>query len=153
DLNTRDPWGKDKTILSGSNAISKGRTTARIGIWTDKGYKHRKGEILIDGIIVDNGARNYHSDAKGEFIRPKASPEQGKNPTPNTPCIKIRSGSGTKVIIKNCVVTNTAPTQGAIDVQVGKDGSATIENNLIVNNTGEGIMCKSNHHSATGQPS
>ena len=75
------------------------------------------------------------------------------NPTPNTPGIKIRTGSGTKVHVKNCVITNTAPTQGALDVQVGKDGSAIIENNLIVNNTGEGIMCKSNHHGASGHPS
>jgi hypothetical protein len=152
DFNTRDPWGRYKSVFSGTNDISKGLTTERIGILTDKGYKDWAGEIVIDGIVIDNGARNYYSDAKEEFIRRKASPEKGMNPTPNTPGIKIRTGSGTKVIIRNCVVTNTAPTQGAIDVQVGKDGNATIENNLIVNNTGEGIMCKSNHHGATGQP-
>jgi hypothetical protein len=153
DFSQRDPWGQYKTVFSGTNDISKGLTTERIGILTDKGYKDWTGEIIIDGIIVDNGARNYYSDAKEEFIRRKASPEKGMNPTPNTPGIKIRTGSGTKVIVRNCVITNTAPTQGALDVQVGKNGSAWIENNLIVNNTGEGIMCKSNHHGATGHPS
>lgn len=153
DFNTRDPWGKYKSVFSGTNDISKGLTTERIGILTDKGYKDWGGTITIDGIIIDNGARNYYSDAKEEFIRRKASPEKGMNPTPNTPGIKIRTGSATKVVIKNCVITNTAPTQGALDVQVGKDGMAQIENNLIVNNTGEGIMCKSNHHGSTGQPS
>lgn len=153
DFSKRDPWGQFKTVFSGTNDISKGLTTERIGILTDKGYKDWIGEIVIDGIIVDNGARNYYSDAKEEFIRRKASPEKGMNPTPNTPGIKIRTGSGTKVHVKNCVITNTAPTQGALDVQVGKDGSALIENNLIVNNTGEGIMCKSNHHGASGHPS
>ena len=152
DFSSRDPWGKYKTVFSGTNDINKGLTTERIGILTDKGYKDWKGEIVIDGIIVDNSARNYYSSDKEEFIRRKASPEKGMNPTPNTPGIKIRTGSGTKVIVKNCIVTNTAPTQGAIDVQVGKEGVATIENNLIVNNTGEGIMCKSNHHGASGQP-
>jgi hypothetical protein len=44
---------------------------------------------------------------------------------------------------------NTAPTQGAIDVQLGKDGKAFINNNLIVNNTGEGIMAKTNWHGNT----
>ena len=39
DFNTRDPWGKYKTVMSGSNDISKGLTTERIGILTDKGYK------------------------------------------------------------------------------------------------------------------
>jgi len=153
DFSKRDPWGQYKTVFSGTNDISKGLTTERIGILTDKGYKDWTGEIVIDGIIIDNGARNYYSDAKEEFIRRKASPEKGMNPTPNTPGIKIRTGSGTRVIVRNCIITNTAPTQGALDVQVGKNGSANIENNLIVNNTGEGIMCKSNHHGPTGQPS
>jgi len=153
DFESRDPWGKHKSVFSGTNDISRGLTTERIGILTDKGYKDWNGTILIDGIIVDNGARNYYSNEKEEFIRRKASPEKGMNPTPNTPGIKIRTGSTTKVIIKNCVIANNAPTQGALDVQVGKDGVANIENNLIVNNTGEGIMCKSNHHSSTGQPS
>jgi len=152
DFSSRDPWGAHKTVFSGTNDINKGLTTERIGILTDKGYKDWIGEIRIDGIIVDNGARNYYADATETFIRRKASPEKGMNPTPNTPGIKVRTGSGTRVIIKNCIVTNTAPTQGAIDVQVGKGGSALIENNLIVNNTGEGIMCKSNHHGADGQP-
>ncbi|MBK8699178.1 MAG: right-handed parallel beta-helix repeat-containing protein [Saprospiraceae bacterium] len=153
DFSQRDPWGKYKTILSGSNDINKAMTTERLGILTDKGYKEWNGEVVIDGIIVDNGARNYYQDAVSQdFIRRKASPEKGMNPTPNTPGIKIRTGSETRVIIRNCVVTNTAPTQGAIDVQVGKDGAAKIENNLIVNNTGEGIMCKSNHHGKTGLP-
>lgn len=154
DFSQRDPWGQYKTVFSGTNDISKGLTTERIGILTDKGYKDWTGTIVIDGIIVDNGARNYYADATTEdFIRRKASPEKGMNPTPNTPGIKIRTGSGTKVVVKNCLITNTAPTQGALDVQVGKDGAALIENNLIVNNTGEGIMCKSNHHGATGHPS
>ena len=152
DFSSRDPWGAHKTVFSGTNDISKGLTTERIGILTDKDYKDWKGEILIDGIIVDNGARNHYSDATETFIRRKASPETNMNPTPNTPGIKVRCGSGTRVVIKNCVVTNTAPTQGAIDVQVGKDGAALIENNLVVNNTGEGIMCKSNHHGTSGLP-
>ena len=153
DFSSRDPWGQHKTVFSGSNDISKGLTTERIGILTDKDYKDWTGTVLIDGIIVDNGARNYYQNAQTEMlILRKASPEKGMNPTPNTPGIKVRTGSGTKVVVKNCVITNTAPTQGALDVQVGKGGAALIENNLIVNNTGEGIMCKSNHHGATDHP-
>lgn len=153
DFSARDPWGQFKTVFSGSNDISKALTTERIGILTDKDFRDWKGEIVIDGIIVDNGARNYYAEAEELFIRRKASAEKGMNPTPNTPGIKVRTGGNTRVIIRNCMVTNTAPTQGAIDVQVGKDGSALIENNLLVNNTGEGIMCKSNHHGTTGLPS
>ena len=152
DFSTRDPWKQYRTVFSGTNDISKGLTTERIGILTDKEFKDWKGVITIDGVIIDNGARNYYSDATETFIRRKASAEKGMNPTPNTPGIKVRTGAGTEVVIKNCIVTNTAPTQGAIDVQVGKNGKALIENNLIINNTGEGIMCKSNHHGADGHP-
>lgn len=153
DFSKRDPWGQFQTVLSGSNDISKALTTERIGILTDKSFRDWNGEILIDGIIVDNGARNYYRDpATQEFIVRKASPEKGMNPTPDTPGIKVRAGNATRIIIRNCVVTNVAANQGAIDVQVGKDGSALIENNLIVNNTGEGIMCKSNYHGDTGLP-
>jgi hypothetical protein len=152
DFSTRDPWGQYKTVFGGTNDISKGLTTERIGILTDKDFREWSGEIVIDGIIVDNGSRNYYAEAEELVIRRKASPEKGMNPTPNTPGIKVRTGGGTRVIIRNCIVTNTAPTQGAIDVQVGKDGSSLIENNLLVNNTGAGIMCKSNHHGSDGQP-
>lgn len=152
DFSRRDPWGAHKTVFSGSCDINKAATTERIGILTDKGFKDWKGEILVDGIIVDNGARNYYSDADETFIRRKANPETGKNPTPNTPGIKIRAGSGTSVVIKNCVVTNVASSQGAIDVQVGKNGKALIANCLVVNNTGEGIMCKTLHQGAEGIP-
>ena len=152
DFSRRDPWGAHKTVLSGSNDINKAATTERLGILTDKGYRDWKGEILVDGIVVDNGARNYFSDDKEVFIRRKGSPEMGKNPTPNTPGIKIRAGANTSVVIKNCVVTNVASSQGAIDVQVGKNGSALITNCLVVNNTGEGIMCKTLHQGAEGIP-
>lgn len=153
DFSTRDPWGQYRTVFSGSNDITKALTTERIGILTDKDYRDWTGEIVVDGIIIDNGARNHYADATTELlIRRKASAETGMNPTPNTPGIKIRTGAGTRVVVRNCIITNVGATQGALDVQVGKNGAAHIENNLIVNNTGEGIMCKSNHHGTTGQP-
>ncbi|HMZ24610.1 MAG TPA: hypothetical protein PLG24_06685, partial [Saprospiraceae bacterium] len=38
DFSKRDPWGQYQTVFSGTNDISKGLTTERIGILTDKGY-------------------------------------------------------------------------------------------------------------------
>ncbi|MFN8344478.1 MAG: right-handed parallel beta-helix repeat-containing protein [Spirosomataceae bacterium] len=151
DFSSRDPWGKYRTLLTGTNEYMK-ESTERIGILTDKKFKDWNGTVLIDGLVIDNGPRNRYVQKKGLYIHRKANEATGENPSPETPGIKIRTGANTKVIIKNCVVTNTAPTQGAIDVQIGKNGTALIENNAVINNTGEGIMCKSLHQGNEGIP-
>jgi hypothetical protein len=151
DFSRRDPWGQYRTVLTGTNEYMK-ESTERIGILTDKKFKDWNGTVLIDGLIIDNGPRNRYLHKKGLYILRKANEASGENPTPDTPGLKLRVGANTKVIIKNCIVTNTAPSQGAIDVQVGKNGSAIIENNAVINNTGEGIMCKSLHQGADGLP-
>jgi hypothetical protein len=145
DFSTRDPWGKYKTILTGTNDYNSGLTTSRLRINGRAGSP-----VFIDGIIIDNGPRNRYKTDKHQLILRKANASKGENPSPETPGIKIlMKGVGSEVTIKNCIVMNTAPTQGAIDVQLGKDGKATIQNNLIVNNTGEGIMAKTNWHGDT----
>ena len=145
DFSTRDPWGKYKTILTGTNDYNTGLTTSRLRINGRAGNP-----VLIDGVIINNGPRNRYKTDKHQLILRKANAAKGENPTPETPGIKIlMKGVGADVTIKNCIVMNTAPTQGAIDVQIGKDGKAVIKNNLIVNNTGEGIMAKTNWHGNT----
>ena len=145
DFSTRDPWGKYKTVFSGTNDINKGLTTSRIRI-----NGNANAPVLIDGIIIDNGPRNRYKTDKHQLILRKANPSKGENPTPESSGIKIlMSGENTSVTIKNCIVMNTAPTQGAIDVQIGKNSKVIISNNLIVNNTGEGIMAKTNWHGDT----
>jgi Right handed beta helix region len=151
DFSKRDPWGEFRTVLTGTNEYMK-ESTERLGILTDKKFKDWTGTVIIDGLVIDNGPRNRYLHKKDLYILRKANEASNENPSPDTPGIKIRVGAGTKVIIKNCVVTNTAPSQGAIDVQIGKNGSALIENNAIINNTGEGIMCKSLHQGTEGIP-
>jgi len=144
DFSTRDPWGKYKTILTGTNKYG-GLTTARLRI--NGSYR---APVVIDGVIIDNGPRNRYKTDKHQLILRKANAAKGQNPSPETPGIKIlMKGQGCSVTIKNCIIMNTAPTQGALDVQLGKDGKAVITNNLIVNNTGEGIMAKTNWHGNT----
>lgn len=151
DFSKRDPWGEFRTVLTGTNEYMK-ESTERLGILTDKKFRDWTGTVIIDGLVIDNGPRNRYLHKKDLYILRKANEASNENPSPDTPGIKIRVGAGTKVIIKNCVVTNTAPSQGAIDVQIGKNGSAIIENNAIINNTGEGIMCKSLHQGTEGIP-
>jgi len=145
DFSSRDPWGAYKTILTGTNNYSTGLTTSRLRI-----NGNANAPVLIDGVIIDNGPRNRYKTSKKQLILRKANAQKGENPSPETPGIKIlMKGVGTQVTVKNCIIMNTAPTQGALDVQLGKDGKAFIKNNLIVNNTGEGIMAKTNWHGNT----
>ncbi len=153
DFTQRDPWGEHKTVLSGVNGYMKSETTSRLSIQCSKTHKEYSGQVLIDGLVIDNGARNFYLQNSNEgYIKRKASPEQGFNPTPDSPGIEVDMASNANVIIRNCALMNIAASQGVIDVQVGKNSKVLIENNLIVNNTGDGISAKTSWQSADGHP-
>ena len=149
DFQTRDPWGAHQSILSGKNDYQTSETTERLAILTDKKFRGWEGTIVVDGIIVDNGPRNRYKTDKRQSLLRKASPAAGRAATPGHAGIKVRVGAKTNVEVVNCVVINTASSQGAIEVQLGTSGKGLIQNNLVVNNTGEGIYCKTNSHGAT----
>lgn len=152
DFNTRDPWGQYQTVLTGTNDYTTAETTERLAIFTDKKFRNWQGTIIIDGLIIDNGPRNrYKSDKRQSLLR-NASPSAGEGPTPARPGIKVRVGAQTNVEVRNCVLINCGSSQGVLEVQLGRDGKGVIENNLIVNNTGEGIYCQTNFHGEPGMP-
>jgi hypothetical protein len=146
---TKDPWGKHKTIFTGVNEYMK-LTTPRLYIRTDQqreknGQLSQGSEIIVDGIIFDNGPRNrYHKD-KNLAIRRKASPKSKQNPSPESGGIVIVGSKFTNITVQNCVVMNTAPTEGAISVRVFKGGKGLIQNNFCINNTGYGIHARTGY--------
>ncbi len=146
---TRDPWDTHKTIFTGVNEYMK-LTTPRLYIRTDqqreKNNRLSQGsEIIVDGIIFDNGPRNrYHKD-KNLAIRRQASPKSGQNPSPESGGIVIVGSKFMNITVQNCVVMNTAPTEGAISVRVFKGGKALIQNNFCINNTGYGIQARTGY--------
>lgn len=146
---TRDPWGKHKTIFTGVNEYMK-LTTPRLYIRTDQlrgenGRKFQGGLIVVDGIIVDNGPRNrYHHD-KGLAIRRQASPKSGQNPSPESGGIVIVGSKFTNIGVQNCVVMNTAPTEGAISIRVFQGGKGILQNNFCINNTGYGLQVRTGY--------
>ncbi|WP_299098624.1 hypothetical protein [uncultured Winogradskyella sp.] len=145
----RAPWTDHKTIFTGTNEYKK-LTTPRLYIRTDQqraknGQLAEGGLIIIDGIIVDNGPRNrYHHD-KDLAIRRKASPKSQQNPSPESGGIVVVASHYMNVGVQNCVVMNTAPTEGAISVRVKKGGKGYIRNNLSINNTGYGIHARTGY--------
>ncbi len=145
----RDPWGAHKTIFTGTNEYQK-LTDPRLYIRTDQqreknGQLSQGSEIVVDGIIFDNGPRNrYHKD-ENMAIRRKASPKSGKNPSPESGGIKIVGSKYTNITVQNCVVMNTAPSEGALSVRVFKGGKGLIQNNFCINNTGYGIHARTGY--------
>lgn len=143
------PWTDHKTIFTGTNEYLK-LTTPRLYIRTDQqrgksGQLEQGGLIIVDGIIVDNGPRNrYHHD-KGLAIRRMASPKTKQNPSPESGGIAVVGSLFTTIGVQNCVVMNTAPTEGAISVRVKKGGKGYIRNNLSINNTGYGIHARTGY--------
>lgn len=145
----REPWGKYKTIFTGTNEYMKS-TDPRIYIRTDQQREANNqlsqgGTIIIDGIIIDNGPRNRYHQKKDLAIRRKASPPTGENPSPNSGGIVIVASKYTNVAVQNCVVMNTAPSEGALSVRVFQGGKGIIQNNLCINNTGYGIHARTGY--------
>ncbi|MCC5932032.1 MAG: right-handed parallel beta-helix repeat-containing protein [Cyclobacteriaceae bacterium] len=145
----RDPWDQYKTIFTGTNEYKKS-TDPRIYIRTDQqreanGQHSTGGVIIVDGIIIDNGPRNrYHQD-KGLSIRRMADPRTNQNPSPESGGIVIVASRFTNVGVRNCVIMNTAPTEGALSVRIFQGGQAIIRNNLCINNTGYGIHARTGY--------
>ncbi|MGB4845037.1 MAG: hypothetical protein WBP16_11270 [Ferruginibacter sp.] len=145
----RDPWGATKTILTGTNEYMK-LTTPRLYIRTDQqresnGQLSTGSEIIVDGIICDNGPRNRYHEEKDLAIRRQASPKSGRNPSPESGGVTIVGSKYTNVTVKNCVIMNTAPTEGALSVRIFHAATGIIQNNFCINNTGYGIHIRSGY--------
>lgn len=153
DFSVRDPWGEYKTILSGDNTSKNWEASPRLMIDLAKYREKDMPPILVDGVIVDNAGRNrYKTDEQLAIVR-SANPKSGQMPTPDMGGLIIRvSKTGNfdtnamwDITVQNCIVMNTAPTQGALSVSGYKNSEIKILNNIVINNTGTGIMTGTNY--------
>ena len=91
DFSTRDPWGKHRTIFSGDNKSKNYEMTPALKIDLMK-VRERDGfpgKVVVDGLILDHGARNYYPTEKNHKIIRKANPKVGANPTPESGALVI----------------------------------------------------------------
>jgi hypothetical protein len=152
DFSSRAPWGKHKTILSGDNKTKNYKVAARLAIDLSKYRTKVVSPILIDGLIVDQGAQNRYKTEKQLKILRKANPKTGENPTPDRGGIFVRVGRSPDfktpwiITVKNNIVLNSAPTQGAMAVFGFEKSKILIENNLVINCTGTGIYAGTAWH-------
>ncbi|MBN2546930.1 MAG: hypothetical protein JXB50_14105 [Spirochaetes bacterium] len=154
----RDPFGKYKTIMSGSNKTVNYTGGARISFDLMKYNEETIGEIVIDGLIIDNGERNRYNDDREILIVRYGDSKTGENPTPDTGGILIKAGpiynlnAIWKITVKNCIVMNTACAQGAVTIFGHKNSEINISDNLIINNTGVGLYLGSTYNDIIDTP-
>lgn len=145
DFTTRDPWGAHKTIFTGKHNSENFATQTRLSIDSAKTatrLMETRGQptahtIIVDGLIFDNGPRNYYKTDKEALIVRKGTASD--TPTPESGALVVRTGVNSTVIVKNNVATNFAPTEGVFSLFGGKGANVTVENNVAVNNTGAGF--------------
>lgn len=145
DFTSRDPWGAHKTIFTGIHNSDNFETQNRLTI-DSSGFatrlKEARGEptdhtILVDGIIFDNGPRNYYSDETEALIIRQGTPSH--TPTPESGALTVRTGVNATVIVQNNIAINFAPTEGVFSFFGGKSADVTVQNNIAANNTGAGF--------------
>ena len=136
DFAKRDPWGAHQTVFAGVNTFNAA-TQYRL-IMTPRNC----GAMAVDGIVFDNGPRNQYRDAAERVISRSANARLNLNATPESGALKLELPRSCQASIVNNVVMNTAPTGGAISASGHEGGLITIKNNLVINNTGEGIFAQ-----------
>lgn len=155
DFSSRDAWGKHKTILTGSRNSQNFSRNARLSIKTDKYSSNLKPlahKVLVDGIVFDQGPRNTYADETETKIKRKASP--GAVASPDSSAVTVVTGQLGDIEFVNCVVINSASSQGAVSLQPGKAGKVVVRNNVAINNTGFGFQLSRsfNANQAKDQP-
>jgi len=149
DFAARDPWGAHRTLFTGVHNAANFSSDVRLTIDTSsfatrlmaargQDTVHR---VVVDGIVVDHGDRNYYADESESRIVRLGTPSH--TPTPEAGGLAIRTGVTSTIVVRNVVVLNTAPTQGAIALFPGAAAQVTVENNVAVNNTGTGFLLSS----------
>ncbi|HET8984825.1 MAG TPA: hypothetical protein VFN03_03595, partial [Trueperaceae bacterium] len=145
DFAARDPWGAHRTVFTGVRNSPNFSTDYRLTIDTTafatklmaaRGQQTEH-DVIVDGIIFDNGDRNYYAGGANSKIIRLGTP--GETPTPESGGLVIRTGITSTVVVRNVIVMNTAPTQGAISLFPGAAAQVTVTNNVAVNNTGAGF--------------
>ena len=145
DFTVRSPWRDHLTIFTGLHNSDNFVTTYRLSIDTSKfatPLMEVRGEptehtVMVDGLIIDNGPRNYYRDETESAIVRMGTPSD--TPTPESGGLVISTGINSTVVVQNVIVVNTAPTQGAFTFFPGRAADVTIRNNVAVNNTGAGF--------------
>ena len=158
DFSKRDPWGAHKTILTGTNTSKNYAPKARLRIDLSKYRGKEMPPIVVDGLIINQGPQNRYKTDKRMMIVRKANPKTGQNPTPDRGALIVTaSKTGNlkgkwKITVRNNIVMNAAPTQGAFSVSGHKGSEILIENNAVINCTGTGIYAGTMFHGSDNFP-
>lgn len=153
DFSKRDPWGAHRTIFGGDNLTKNYTTQASLFMDLMK-YQGPNKPILVDGLIIDMGARNRYTTAAETKLAPLANPKTGQNPCPSTGGLVVRVSKSEKfdrgprwdITVQNNIVINVYGNGAALAVSGYKGSTIKIRNNLVAQHTGHGIYVGSKFH-------
>ncbi|MEM7737999.1 MAG: hypothetical protein AAF267_19650 [Deinococcota bacterium] len=145
----RDPWGEHASIFSGDNTSSNASSDYRLKIDLSKDRNYEQDTVVVDGCIFDNGDRNHYQDDRELLLVRSASPTSGHNPSPESGSLQVKLAHEDRLIVRNNIVLNTAPTVGAFSLWGHQNSLVTVENNLAINNTGNGFALHTQWRSAS----
>jgi hypothetical protein len=140
DFSERDPWGKYKTILTGSRTTQNFAITPRLSINTSRFSPNTRPvahKVVVEGLIFDHGPRNTYTDDKELRIKRKAA--AGSLFSPDTGALVITTGQQGEIVVQANIVMNAAASQGAFAFFPGRGGKVLVKNNAAINNTGFGF--------------
>src|SRR5690554_6542485 len=108
DFSRRDAWGSSRTVFTGIHNAQNFVTTARLLINTSAfatRLMQARGEptehrVVVDGIIFDNGPRNYYAGDGAMIIR-MGTPSD--TPTPESGALVITTGVDSTVIVRHII--------------------------------------------------
>ncbi|MEM6428760.1 MAG: hypothetical protein AAF708_05915 [Deinococcota bacterium] len=145
----RDPWGAHASVFSGENTSSNASSDYRLKIDLSKDRNYEQDIVVVDGCIFDNGNRNHYQDDRELLLIRSASPASGNNPSPESGGLQVKLAHEDTLIVRNNIVLNTAPTVGAFSLWGHQNSLVTVENNLAINNTGNGFALHTQWRSAS----
>jgi hypothetical protein len=142
----RDPWGAHRTIFGGTNTGKN--YTSNPSLFMDlMKYSGPNKPIVVDGLIIDMGARNRYKTPAQDKLLPKAKPATGENPSPSTGGLIVRVSKSEKfdrgprwdITVQNNVVINCYGNQACLGVSGYKGSKIKVRNNVVAQHSGHGI--------------
>ena len=146
DFAKRDPWGAHRTVFAGVNIGDNYTSEPALFIDLMK-YTGPNKPIVVDGLIIDMGARNRYKTKDAHKLLPRANPAKKENPSPSMGGLVVRVSKSEKfdngprwnITVQNNIVINCYGNQGCLSVSGYKGSKIAIKNNVVAQHSGHGI--------------
>ena len=149
----RDPWGSLRSIMSGDHATINYRESPRVFINLQNYRGAKTPSIVVDGLVIDQGAQNKYWPSQPNSATFASIPELFVNPSPRAGGLVIqfvkpeskRPDVRWRVTVKNNIILNSAAAEGCLQVSAAPTSEVVVANNVVLNCGSTGIVARSSH--------